>query len=181
MGLDMYLERINRKAIKYDDVDFWVEEEEKNNTDLYQEIKPFLVDRGSEGYRYKSLSEEVGYWRKDNHIHNWFVKNIQGGEDDCNYYEVTPEQLNELKATCQKVLEASELVSTFAKFGSGDEMVIDDSTVAEELLPRSDGFFFGNQDYNERYYKSLKYTIDVVNEALKTDFETYAIRYCSSW
>ncbi len=36
---------------------------------------------------------EVGYWRKANQIHNWFVKNVQGGVDDCGYYGVTKEKL----------------------------------------------------------------------------------------
>ena len=27
--------------------------------------------------------EEVGYWRKANAIHGWFVRNVQNGKDDC--------------------------------------------------------------------------------------------------
>lgn len=193
MGLDMYLERINRKAIKYENMDIYIPNEEKNNTALYQEIKPFLVNRGSEGYQYKSLSEEVGYWRKANHIHNWFVKNVQDGVDDCGAYEVTPEKLAELLDVCKKVLDASTLVdgkvyngTSWTKDGGEkimweDGKTIEDSTVAEELLPRTEGFFFGGQYYDEYYYSSLEQTVKFIDEALKTDFETYAIRYCSSW
>lgn len=193
MGLDMYLERINRKAIKYDGMDFYISNEEKNDTALYQEIKPFLVDRGSENYRYKSLSEEIGYWRKDNHIHNWFVENVQEGVDDCSAYEVTPEQLVELRNVCQTVLDASVLVdgkvyngTSWTKDGGekvmwGDGKTIEDSTVAKELLPRAEGFFFGGQYYDEYYYSSLEQTIQFIDEALKTNFETHAVRYSSSW
>ena len=40
---------------------------------------------------------EVGYWRKANQIHNWFVENIQNGIDDCDYHrEVREEDLREL-------------------------------------------------------------------------------------
>ena len=37
--------------------------------------------------------EDVGYWRKANQIHNWFVQNVQGGEDDCGIYEVSQAKL----------------------------------------------------------------------------------------
>lgn len=193
MGLDMYLERINRKAIKYDNMDFYIPNEEKNNTALYQEIKPFLVDRGSESYQYKSLSEEIGYWRKANHIHNWFVEYIQNGNDDCSIYEVTKEQLVELREVCKDVLSASKLVDGKIYGGTSwtkddgekvlweDGKIIEDSTVAEELLPRADGFFFGSQYYDEHYYYLLEDTVNFIDEALKTNFETHAIRYSSSW
>ena len=39
--------------------------------------------------------EEVGYWRKANQIHKWFVDNVQDGVDDCGEYKVTKEQLIE--------------------------------------------------------------------------------------
>ena len=203
MGLDMYLERINRKATKYDDVDFWIEKEEENNTKLYQELKPFLVDRGGECYRYKSLSEEVGYWRKDNHIHNWFVQNVQEGIDDCAYHEVSAEQLERLKSVCKRLIDlysstkytdklncpncGSPLVNESCKYcGTNFQFLYnnnntDCSGYAKILLPRVSGFLFGEQEYNERYYSSLKYTLGVMNEALKTDFEVYTVRYCSSW
>lgn len=31
----------------------------------------------------KEITEEVGYWRKANAIHGWFVDNVQKGNDDC--------------------------------------------------------------------------------------------------
>lgn len=30
-----------------------------------------------------TLSLHVGYWRKANAIHGWFVKHVQGGKDEC--------------------------------------------------------------------------------------------------
>ena len=35
----------------------------------------------------------IGYWRKANHIHRWFVLNVQNNEDDCKEHDVTLEQL----------------------------------------------------------------------------------------
>ena len=34
-------------------------------------------------YGHKRIMEMVGYWRKQNAIHNWFVENVQDGIDDC--------------------------------------------------------------------------------------------------
>ena len=45
-------------------------------------------------YPHSRIIEQVGYWRKANQIHNWFVENVQDGEDDCCYHnEVTKEYL----------------------------------------------------------------------------------------
>ena len=33
--------------------------------------------------RLSYIDEEVGYWRKANAIHKWFVDNVQDGNDDC--------------------------------------------------------------------------------------------------
>ena len=49
--------------------------------------------------------EEVGYWRKANQIHGWFVKNIQGGVDDCGYYKVSKQDVEELLSLCNQVLD----------------------------------------------------------------------------
>ena len=83
---------------------------------------------------------EVAYWRKANAIHNWFVKNVQSGEDDCKTYKVSGKELMELKKLCSQVIR--------------------NRTKAEELLPTVDGFFFGETDYNEYYFKMIRYTWD---------------------
>jgi hypothetical protein len=69
--------------------------------DPVTEIQPDRV-----GY----VEEEVMYWRKANHIHNWFVDNVQDGIDNCATYYVSPDQLKVLLDTCERVIEASELV-----------------------------------------------------------------------
>ena len=38
-------------------------------------------------------NKEMLYWRKANAIHDWFVDNIQGGEDDCNAYNLSIDYL----------------------------------------------------------------------------------------
>lgn len=102
MGLDMYLEHIHRNADEYRNVnldDFDV------NSKLYKTLAPYFHQCGSELYSWTSLFEEVGYWRKANAIHKWFVENVQNGEDDCGRYEVSKEQLEELLDVCKEVLD----------------------------------------------------------------------------
>lgn len=145
-------------------------------------------------YGYPCIIDQVGYWRKANQIHNWFVEHVQDGEDDCCYHnEVTKEVLEELLDTCEKVLASCELVPAKIKNGytyneNGrvynyvDGMIVKDPSVAERLLPSCSGFFFGDTDYDEYYINDIKYTIDIIIKALETtDFEKEMIYYVSSW
>ena len=140
------------------------------------------------------ITEEVGYWRKANQIHNWFVENIQDGVDDCNYHrEVTEEDLHELLDICERVLDACEMVDGQIqngwKYENGKETPImkngkyvKNPSVAKELLPSTSGFFFGGTNYDEYYVDDIKHTIDVINKVLETtDFDTQMIYYVSSW
>lgn len=138
--------------------------------------------------------EQVGYWRKANQIHNWFVNHVQDGEDDCNYHnECTKEILEELLDTCHNVLKSC--VMTYGKVKNGERfingkfepiyengMTIIDSSVAEELLPSCDGFFFGGTNYDQWYVDDITDTIKIIERVLATtDFKTQAIYYRSSW
>lgn len=107
--------------------------------------------------------EEIGYWRKANQIHKWFVDKVQDGIDDCDYHhEVTEKDLNELLDICREVLKNPNKATT--------------------LLPTQGGFFFGDTSYGERYLDDLQCTIEICENALATtDFNTQAIYYISSW
>jgi hypothetical protein len=105
------------------------------------------------------ISESFGYWRKANHIHSWFVNNIQDGYDDCKEYEID-------KSDLKKLLDVVN-------------NVINDHSLAEELLPTASGFFFGNTDYDEYYFKSLEYTKDILEKALACEDSDFY--YHSSW
>lgn len=109
------------------------------------------------------VSEQVGYWRKANAIHQWFVENVQEGVDDCNYWrEVTVEDLIELRELCIECLEHRNS--------------------AHKLLPTTHGFFFGCTDYDDWYFSDLEKTIEICNKAIETtDFETHMLHYVSSW
>ena len=145
-------------------------------------------------YPYGSIMEQVGYWRKANQIHNWFVENVQSGQDDCEYHqEVTKETLASLLGICKDVLASCEMVdgtiSVGTEFNNGvatpittNGKYIKDPTMAQILLPTTPGFFFGSYDYDEYYVDDIKQTINIIEHVLATtDFETQMIYYVSSW
>src|SRR4051812_38424335 len=102
MGLDMYLTR--RTYVGRD-------ERNKSNVNI----------KGVDGAKVKYVDEDAGYWRKANHIHRWFVENVQGGQDDCREYYVSREQLGELLKTVNRVLASSKLVKGKVENGYGYE------------------------------------------------------------
>lgn len=119
------------------------------------------------------VEEEVMYWRKANHIHNWFVENVQDGIDDCATHYVSPDDLKALLDACERVIEASELVEGVVVTGTVYDQenpngkvltetgkVIKDPTVAKALLPTRSGFFFGSEEYDQDYLESVVETRD---------------------
>jgi hypothetical protein len=100
----------------------------------------------------------VGYWRKANQIHKWFVDNVQKGNDDCKEYYVSEEKIKELYDLCTQINSNPEK--------------------AEELLPSHPGFFFGSYEYDEYYIKDIKHTIEILEPLLNSDNSIY---YSSSW
>lgn len=86
-------------------------------------------------------------WRKANQIHGWFVENVQNGNDDCGKYEVSIKQLEELRELCIDVLLDHELANT--------------------LLPTTNGFFFGNDEYDEHYFEQLENTKEQLDKIIK--------------
>ena len=127
-------------------------------------------------YGWYSIMKEVGYWRKANEIHNWFVETVQDGDDDCDYHnECTRGILEDLLHTCKTVLDSC--ATTYR-----DGKVVIDSSVAEELLPRCRGLFFGGDGYDEYYVSDIVDTIKILEDVLATtDFETQMVFYISSW
>lgn len=134
--------------------------------DQYLMRKTF-AKKGSKEEMYLVVSdtpkeEEVGYWRKSNHIHNWFVKNVQNGVDDCGEYVVTKEQLQELLTLIEEILK--------------------DNSKAESLLPCVSGFFFGGTEYDQYYFNDLVESREIIKRAIEdTDFKYQKILYSSSW
>ena len=146
-------------------------------------FKKINVDKTS------SIVEGIGYWRKANHIHSWFVENVQNGEDDCGEYYVETEKLQELLDTCKKVkasLVGSETKKISIKTGwnkDGDTYTEIDVFVftktARELLPCKKGFFFGLTKLDSSYLQDIEDTIAIIEELFLTDDGNYY--YHSNW
>ena len=151
MGLDMYLYK--KSYLMSGD---WNKEEVRESV---------VVTKGGEPHpkiksdRVKYVIEEVGYWRKANAIHKWFVDNVQGGKDECQESIVMPSQLENLLNLCKQVLENKDK--------------------AEELLPTTAGCFFGSTDYDDWYYVDLQDTIQILEECL--DGSEADFYYRASW
>lgn len=115
----------------------------------------------------KKVVFEVGYWRKANQVHRWFVENVQDGVDECQEYGITREHIEALKEACMEVLST--------KVGKLD--------VAAEVMPTASGFFFGSTEYDEYYLEDMEHTVHVCDLALEL-LEKYPIMelsYHSSW
>lgn len=148
MGLDMYLH-----AEKYLSVNF--------SPELQTKVKTLVEDLGID-VEPSGITVKLMYWRKANQIHDWFVKNVQDGVDDCKRYIVYPETLQLLKDTIDKVLA--------------------DTSQAATLLPPSKGFFFGSTDIDEWYWRDLEETSKKLGEILESEpLRDWDIYYRSSW
>ena len=189
MGLDMYLDKYPKmKDLKPRNIDAvdefctWIKDglehsfetwcgySKKDMPDMKTTFKLigmrhtsfYAWDNGKE-WPHESISDQVGYWRKANAIHSWFVDNVQDGEDDCEYHRpVTKDDLEILFELCREVLI--------------------DHSKANELLPYRQGFFFGSYEYDEWYFKDIQHTADLCKELIDTfDFDHYDLYYRSSW
>ena len=165
MGLDMYLSaRKHINKIEWDKLD------RENGINYSEATAPqwndvveaagvaTLVDK--ESIYGVDVSVNVAYWRKSNQIHNWFVINVQRGEDDCGEYYVSHNKIKELVNTCTLAITNKN----------------------PNLLPPREGFFFGNTDIDEWYWKDLMDTINQLQPIIdRPDFENLSFYYQSSW
>lgn len=139
--------------------------------------KPIL---GVASARVADVEEEVMFWRKANHIHRWFVENVQDGNDDCDQYNVSWDKLRELLSVCTEVIKSSKLVSGMIEVGEvythdhpngvilrEPGKVIEDPSIARELLPTARGYLFGSTEYDERYLTAVKETRDWIIRMLR--------------
>lgn len=125
MGLDMYLYC--------------------NSKELSEKVADVMYSEGSLDYQWAIQRGEIGYWRKQSQIHNWFVTNIQNGIDDCHRYNVDWEDLTDLLKVLEEVLE----------------------TRNKDILPLVDGFFFNvNDDDDSWYWNGIYYTYKLIKTIL---------------
>lgn len=155
MGLDMYL-----LADKY--VSGSEYREDKNFAEILDLISLDKEDAGT----FLTVSVNVGYWRKANAIHSWFVTNVQNGVDNCQLYYVHRNQLVKLKELCNEALAA---------YSRGD------LNSARQLLTPKEGFFFGSVQVDDGYKSDLEQTVQIISKCLTSKFEDFDFYYRSSW
>ena len=168
MGLDMYL----RKYAKVSGASF-----------------PETVDRTE-----WTETKEVGYWRKANQIHRYFVDNIQNGIDDGGTYEIQKETIEDLCRKCQTVkdllahLEKKTVSEEIGWNGRERKPIFADNEVfvnteqIANILPTRGGFFFGSTEYDSGYSEDIDGTIEICEKILKDfDFENNYLAYHASW
>ena len=98
-------------------------------------------------YIEKVSRKELAYFRKVNFLipffEGFFNTEIENLED----LELTKESVEELRDRCERVLN--------------------DRTLAKDLLPTQSGFFFGSINYDEYYYDDVVDVLDNCNALLQ--------------
>ena len=169
MGLDMYLQiRKNEYCSKY-----YKEEGSDLKLEFPKEASRFFPNPTNLVIS-RTTDYTVGYWRKANAIHSWFLENCAAKDpfdnpiDDCRPIEIPLEKLEELLDGCKEVLK--------------------DHSLAKKLLPTADGFFFGSIEYDKDYFDAIEDTIDIIEPVIKfmkhmleiKDY-TWDVIYQASW
>lgn len=173
MGLDMYLE-----AEKYIGHYDYMKTLSPEFAKEYKRAEDAL-DVGGLGHlkemaRSVSVSASIGYWRKANAVHAWFVREVQEGKDECQRAYVEREQLEELRDVCAEILAT-------VVWGEEEYTVESlDTDLASEKLPPQSGFFFGDTELDYWYAMNLKETVEQLEKALTLD-NTFTFYYQSSW
>ncbi len=152
MGLDMYL----YKETYVQNWSFHTPEQKWNIT----------VTKGGEPSRIRpericTIIEEIVYWRKFNALHTFIVNNFAGGVDECQKIFLYDEQLKKIHDTLKTIL--------------------DDTSLASQLMPPSQGFFFGTYEIDEWYWKDVENAYKVFSEILSDGEETREYYYQASW
>ena len=165
MGLDMYLhakkyvEKVNWQALQDND------ELSYDSPEVVFPLWNSIVETAG----MKDVAVDIygvhvevtcAYWRKANQIHAWFVKNVQGGEDNCGEYYVSHEKLKSLLDLVNKALAERD----------------------PNLLPPQAGFFFGGTDIDEWYWQDLKNTKAKLDRVFALpEMSKLSFYYTSSW
>jgi hypothetical protein len=191
MGLDMYLYRAETNKNVHDETDFCE----------CLKCRPYLkwIEEG-----------ELGYWRKANAIHNWFVTKLANGVDECQQIEVSRDDLYALLADVETELrnkpdeigedepntvsfnmdgqepkDTAQSLADILTLAFMEQQFSSQPQVTEEHpLPPASGFFFGSTGRGEYYYEYLAETRDILKIAIaQTEMldEDEAIIYQASW
>lgn len=168
MGLDMYL-----RARTY--VSDYAYQGGKETEEFEGILSAIGLDRDDIEVETPSAYVDVGvaYWRKANAIHNWFIENLADGVDDCKPVYVNRKDLLELHTVLVEVMKVREMQEA-----DPDEAL----PTAEDILPTVGGFFFGETEYDDWYWRQVEYTRDRLAVILANPkFADFDFEYRASW
>ena len=162
MGLDQYL-TAKKYVSKWDySNDYKDKAISQEFTDLLPMDTPDITKYGQ--FAGITVEYPVGYWRKANAIHNFFVQEVGEDVDDCREMYVHRDVLVELRSRCSDVLKADDMEEMAKEVG----------------LETVSGFFFGDTEYGDWYKEDLKLTIEICDFVLALP-EEYSLHYQASW
>ena len=107
------------------------------------------------------ITEEIAYWRKFNALHAFIVNHFADGVDECQKIFLYDVELKKIHHTLKTIL--------------------DDTSLAGELMPPSQGFFFGSYEIDEWYWKDVENTYKVFSEILSDGEDYREYYYQASW
>ena len=157
------------------------------------------------GVRTEEGTQEVGYWRKANAIHGWFVRECGNNVDECQEIVVPKIKLLELQAQCLIAVMKRNQEETISEESpkSSKSVPVDGQEMGEWLMEQmkmettlavmekefedtSDplrpvaGFFFGGTEKDQYYYADLMETVEIIAKAV-TDYPDGEFVYQASW
>ena len=182
MGLDMYLSKKTYvKQWSHNKPEEQFEVSVKRGGEPFEKIEPTRVSY---------VTEELMYWRKANQIHGWFVHNTQEVVEEVKYY-VTKEDLQNLLDVCKQVLDViakskMKTVQVRSGWSGGEETYSDVETFdcedeIRELLPPTEGFFYGSYEIDEWYKNNIEETAAFLEKELPKCDEYDEFEYYASW
>jgi hypothetical protein len=133
-------------------------------------------------------------WRKANQIHGWFDRKLDCVEN-VTKYPVKVSYLEELIDVCIRVKEqliagGTKLKKVVVESGYKDGKyyqlkgmvpIFVNTKLAEQLLPPTEGFFFGNYEIDEWYLEKIDYTIQNLMDVLSTKEKGERFYYEAWW
>lgn len=149
---------------------------------------------GLDMYLQSNKRGEVMYWRKANHIHGWFTRKLNELENQ-KTYPISYETLEDLLMDCIQVKDSliaggTIMKDTVVERGHQDGKAFEkveprpqfkNTKVALELLPPTEGFFFGSSDIDEYYLKDIEETIESLTKVLSTKEKGERFYYYAWW
>ena len=156
MGLDMYLEA-RKHVSKF--ANYQTEELSGDYLEIVKHVPAGADELGD--FAGAEVKIVIGYWRKVNQIHNWFIKECADGVDECQPIRVSLGKLLELRAMVEETLENKDK--------------------ATEYLPTTEGFFFGGTEYDDYYWHGLERTKLILDKAISLPEDEFDFIYQASW